>query len=751
MRVDRWPRVLLCATIFLGLIGTHCGRDRNNPLDPQSSAFASRPGPPTEIAGTGLFGRIQISWTPPEFTNVLGYGVYRSTSPTGTFDFLSGDVAGDTLITTGRNTFVDSSFTGEALIYYYRISTVNRGRLVSDLSNPVGVELIPDTSPPAPPQNLSVLTDLETGEVILGWTPPSTDATGSDLTGLSGFRIYRSEGTPDAFALLVDTTSVVTSFVDKDVKGGTQYFYAVSALDPPGNESARSEVKSLITSGIATPGGLAAVGDVSKIILAWNPNTEEDLSGYNVYRSDRSDGEFVRLGPPEAPFTTGLSSYADSNLVGGSTFFYRVSAVTTTGEGSQSGHVGATVKVDDQPPAAPTNLLTELDRSVITRVTLRWTPPSQDNNGEDLTGLLEYKVYRNNVEIATTVDPTYQDNSVVPLTSYTYNISAIDPNDNEGPRSDSEVVTTFGISVPANVSATGDVFLIRVSWDPNEELDLLGYRVYRATSSTGTFSPIEGVQGTTITTAKTTFADSNLAAGTQLFYKVLAVASTGVSELSRFVEATVLDDERPPAPPDVNFLTVEVSPDDPVVMLLAWRAPTKDVGDADLTGLMSYRIYRSTSPSGSFEQIAQVDAPTVSYTDDDPTLESSTEYSYRISAVDPKGNESPLTTPVTGQTGGVPAPTNLNVVASQVDSSTGQAALTWNAPTLPGAADYVVERQQVGSSSSSTFEAIGFPQTTTFTDTGLARGESFAYRVRSRNSARTQTSDPTEVRVVVIP
>ena len=405
MRVDRWPRVWLYAAIFLGLIGTHCGRDRNNPLDPQSSAFASRPAPPTEIAGTGLFGRIQISWTPPEFTNVLGYGVYRSTSPTGTFDFLSGDVAGDTLITTGRNTFVDSSFTGEAVIYYYRISTVNRGRLVSDLSNPVGVELIPDTSPPAPPQNLSVLTDLSTGG-----SHPGLDLT---LHGRHGVRLDRSFRFPHI--PFGGNSRRVRSpggyhigcyeFCRQRCEGGTQYFYAVSALDPPGNESARSEVKSLITSGIATPGGLAAVGDVSKIILAWNPNTEEDLRGYNVYRSDRSDGEFVRLGSREAPFTTGLSSYADSNLVGGSTFFYRVSAVTTTGEGSQSGHVGATAKADDQPPAAPTNLLAELDRAVITRVTLRWTPPSQDDNGADLTGLSEYKVYRNNVEIATTTEP----------------------------------------------------------------------------------------------------------------------------------------------------------------------------------------------------------------------------------------------------------------------------------------------------------------------------------------------------------
>ncbi|MSS71495.1 MAG: hypothetical protein EXS64_08390 [Candidatus Latescibacteria bacterium] len=952
----RWMGSGLGLVVLIGLLGVQCGRERLNPIDPNSGSFPGRPSAPLSVRATGSFGRIVVDWVQPiGITDLAGYGVYRAVgSPTEKYTFLRGDVQGDTTISTGGTTFIDSSFVGSSnTVYYYRVTTVNKGKLVSDLSNPARGELVKDTSPPASPQNVTVLSDSVSGAVTVSWSPPNTDTGGTTLTGFSRIRLYRAEGTADAFVLVTETTPDVKSYVDRGVKGGTRYFYQVSALDPSGNESARSNAGSLVTAGVSVPTALRATGDVGRIAIAWNASTDDGLRGYNVYRSSQSDAGYVRLGPAGAAFTTGQTAYTDSNLVGGATYFYKISAVTNRGEGSQtlfvsataqadnvppaapsnmsaqlddksvgrvtlgwsapttdatgrdltglsgyriyrskgnttsfvllastaqnvyvdtglepltiyfyavsaydpsgnesartapaqvttkgiatpsgvratgdigkitiiwnpntetellgynlyrstrsdtlyvrlpgnegtryttgqttyidsnlvantrfyyrvsavgagslgegqvSAFVAATVLVDDQPPAAPSNLLAELDANIITRVTLRWTAPNKDTNGKDLTGLSGYRVFRNNVQIGTSATTVYVDNTVEPLTPYTYAVSAADPLGNVSLLSNTVSVTTKGVGVPANVTATGDVSLIKVTWTGNQERDLVGYRVYRANASTGPFSAIRGVQDTVITTTDVAFVDSNLVAGTQRYYKVRAVAVSGVSDLSRFVVGTAQEDLRPPATPDVNFFSVAVDATDTRILILKWRAPTTDVGGAILTGLQGYRVYRAGTV-GSFVQIAEVLAPTVTYADSDATLEFGTTYQYKVSAFDVKGNESAPTAAVSQLTGGVPPPTNLTVNATFVDA-TGQAALTWSAPTKPGASDYVVERQLVGTSSSTSFTVVAFTTSTAYTDTGLTRGQTYAYRIRSRNSAKTQQSDPTSVQSVKIP
>ncbi|MBI2951440.1 hypothetical protein HYY27_05060, partial [bacterium] len=46
---------------------------------------------------------------------------------------------------------------------------------------------------------------------------------------------------------------------------------------------------------------------------------------------------------------------------------------------------------------------------------------------------------------------------------------------------------------------------------------------------------------------------------------------------------------------------------------------------------------------------------------------------------------------------------------------------------------------------------VTYTTNTTYTDTGLTRGQTYAYRIRSRNTARTLQSDPTEVKSVRVP
>lgn len=79
----------------------------------------------------------------------------------------------------------------------------------------------------------------------------------------------------------------------------------------------------------APTGLLAAAGD-NFIDLAWFDNTEADLAGYNIYRSDQSSGPYTRLNT--APLSS--ASYRDNSTAQQGTYYYRVTALDSSGNES---------------------------------------------------------------------------------------------------------------------------------------------------------------------------------------------------------------------------------------------------------------------------------------------------------------------------------------------------------------------------------------------------------------------------------
>ncbi|GAA0854696.1 endonuclease [Aliiglaciecola litoralis] len=87
---------------------------------------------------------------------------------------------------------------------------------------------------------------------------------------------------------------------------------------------------------------------------------------------------------------------------------------------------------------------------------------------------------------------------------------------------------------PAGISATGGNGFVELAWSANTESDLAGYNVYRATTSGGTFSQINGALVNT-----SAYTDSAVAADTTYFYKITAVdTSSNESTQSAEVFAT---------------------------------------------------------------------------------------------------------------------------------------------------------------------------------------------------------------------
>ncbi len=77
---------------------------------------------------------------------------------------------------------------------------------------------------------------------------------------------------------------------------------------------------------------LRATGGTDYIELQWTPNSDVDLMGYNVYRSNSSDGPFERITP--FPLSK-ISYYRNEGLERTTTYFYQVTSVDSSGNESR--------------------------------------------------------------------------------------------------------------------------------------------------------------------------------------------------------------------------------------------------------------------------------------------------------------------------------------------------------------------------------------------------------------------------------
>lgn len=184
---------------------------------------------------------------------------------------------------------------------------------------------------PATPGGLALAADNQ--QISVSWNASS---------GATGYKLYRAlqaNGTP----VVLDAGNN-TTFVDKGLTNGTVYYYSVSAYSGAG-ESARSGQISatpsapLVKPGV--PGGVSASAGNSQVIVSWS--SASGAASYNIYRSTASGGQGT------TPYRSNLtaSPFTDTGVTNGTTYFYKVSAVNSAGEGALSAEVQAT-------PVAPT-------------------------------------------------------------------------------------------------------------------------------------------------------------------------------------------------------------------------------------------------------------------------------------------------------------------------------------------------------------------------------------------------------------
>jgi fibronectin type 3 domain-containing protein len=80
------------------------------------------------------------------------------------------------------------------------------------------------------------------------------------------------------------------------------------------------------------PRNLQAAATRAEVSLIWDANTEPDLAGYLVYRSEVPHTAYQRLTPQPLRGTT----YADRTVARGTTYYYVVTAVDTAATPNES-------------------------------------------------------------------------------------------------------------------------------------------------------------------------------------------------------------------------------------------------------------------------------------------------------------------------------------------------------------------------------------------------------------------------------
>ncbi len=507
----------------------------------------------------------------------------------------------------------------------------------------------------------------------------------TDNVGVTGYRIYRDG------AVIGSTAG--TSFSDTGLAEYTTYLYRVAAFDAGGNESTPSSPLTATTvdaTAPSVPSNLqGAAVSTSRIDLTWTASTDNaGVTGYRIYRNGTAVG------------TSASTGYSDTGLSEATSYSYTVAAYDA--EGNESGQCGALAvyTADATSPSVPSNL--QGTAASASQIDLTWTA-STDN-----LGVAGYRVYRNGSLVASPAGTSFSDTGLSEATSYSYTVAATDASGNASSQCGAVAVSTLDVtvpSVPSNLQGTAaSASQIDLTWTAStDNVGVTGYRVYRNGIQVGT-------------AASTGFSDTGLSEATSYSYRVAAYDAAGnLSSLCGAVAVSTADATAPSVPTNLQGTGASASQID-----LTWTASTDNVG---VTG---YRVYRNGSQVGT----------TASTSYSDTGLSEVTSYSYTVAAYDAAGNASAQCGAVAVSTldGTAPSvPTNLQATVV----STSRIDLSWTASTdNVGVAGYRVYRD--GS-------LVASPAGTTYSDTGLAAGTAYGYRVAAYDAAGNSSAQCTVV------
>lgn len=200
----------------------------------------------------------------------------------------------------------------------FGVSLLGDATAQTDLSDLFGTP-----APPAAPASLYATAG--NGQVALSWTASA---------GATSYNVKRSLVSGGSYAVV--TSVATTNFTDMGLTNGTTYYYVVTASNgfgESGNSPQKSATPNLAPP--AAPTNLTATAGSQQVTLNWT--AASGAVSYNLKRGTVNGG-------PYGTVISGVSatSYVDSTVINGTTYYYVATALNGGGESPNSNQASAT-------------------------------------------------------------------------------------------------------------------------------------------------------------------------------------------------------------------------------------------------------------------------------------------------------------------------------------------------------------------------------------------------------------------------
>ncbi|OEJ59988.1 hypothetical protein BGM19_20355 [Streptomyces agglomeratus] len=284
------------------------------------------------------------------------------------------------------------------------------------------------------------------------------------------------------------------------------------------------------------------------------------------------------------------------------------------------------------------------------------------------------------------------------------------------PRTSPDMDTTPPLA-PTGARTTYDTAIRRatVTWAPNAEMDLAGYRVFRRLKGSSTYLDVTGAAHQT----GTTYTGVPPATGEVWYYEVRAVDKAG---------------REGPGSVDMPVTTVDATPPAaPTGLAGKPEGPANSLTWQPVTDAVKYDVYRAAGDSRDYTRIATVETPAYADTALDPAV---TSYKYTVKALDAAANASPYAAHVAvarPDTTPPPPPTAPAVTAEDDKGVT----LTWQSGAAADTTAYHVYRAPEDLDVET---RVGTTEALTLQDTTGQAGQRFRYRVAAVDAAGNESA-----------
>ncbi len=442
---------------------------------------------PAELKGMSRDSLVELTWIPEQ--RFSGYHVYRAESKSG--NYVRANTAPVLVLETeheGRIVVPEVLFRDRSVragrTYWYTVSGINAFAQESERSDQIPVVVKPIVFLPIPtPPNVAIKRD----SVVLTWSAVKENE-------IAGYHIYRASGNPDSMRRVTNKPVRSIRFVDEGLSEQTAYFYAITAVDEDGNESAHSPsvLADILDFGAPLPPkGIVVETDTGTIVLRWQPNTEKDLLGYHVFKATKDTLREHFFQTTKAPirkpmFVDQVPKRADY------TFYYRIVAVDSTYNFSDFSSIIRGKLPDIASPIAPVWKDVRVQKD---RILLSWVGnPEHDIDGYSLHRRLrgETQWLKLSPVLLSSSTTQFADTSAVPGSQYEYMLQTIDDAMNVSKQSMIIAARRYDAVAPMPPTSIASTFdsirnVISLNWANPADNTFRGVVVFRSNGEHGKF------------------------------------------------------------------------------------------------------------------------------------------------------------------------------------------------------------------------------------------------------------------------